>query len=48
MCCFVSEFNQNLSTEFPLRIQKLSEELDHYRIKEEPIRKIGFNQDDED
>ncbi|EQB93427.1 AAA family ATPase [Elizabethkingia anophelis] len=45
---FISEFNQNLSTEFPLRIQKLSEELDHYRIKEEPIRKIGFNQEDED
>ncbi|WP_336664977.1 ATP-binding protein [Elizabethkingia meningoseptica] len=45
---FVLELTQNLSTEFPQRIQKLNEELDHYRIKEEPIRKIGFNQEEED
>jgi len=45
---FITELAQNNGSDFSLRIQNLLAEIDQYRAKEIPIRKIGFNVSDEE
>lgn len=44
---FLVEAQQNVATDFPHRIMELGIELDSYRIKQQPIRKIGYKTDKE-
>lgn len=44
---FIVEFNANSGSEFPQRIQELMAELDQYKVKEAPQRKIGFNTEED-
>lgn len=45
---FIGELALNNGVDFPYRIQNLALELDQYRAKEAPIRKIGFNIEEEE
>ena len=39
---FLHEARQSVGTDFPHRLLELEMELDYYRVKQEPIRKIGY------
>ncbi len=45
---FLKDATKNSGEDFPERIRALSEELDTFRAKEVPARKIGFSTDGED
>ncbi|QCX52850.1 ATP-binding protein [Elizabethkingia sp. JS20170427COW] len=45
---FINELAQNNSMEFPRRIQNMLSELEFYKIKDKPVRKIGFNAEEEE
>lgn len=45
---FILEAKQNVGTDFPHRILEMEAELDFYKVKQEPVRKIGFKVNEED
>ncbi|WP_448607001.1 AAA family ATPase [Paenimyroides ceti] len=45
---FIMEAKQNVGTEFPHRILELESEFDFYKVKQEPIRQIGFKADEKE
>jgi len=45
---FIMEAKQNVGTEFPHRILELESEFEFYKVKQEPIRQIGFKADEKE